>query len=184
LPSLTMIVRKFVMLASRAELSQHTLVHECAVAVFLDDLIIRPHIELRPQLVAECPLGERRDALGAVLRPQQLVGHRPLAEAPLVRHHLDPEHAAAGLAHCRKSDSVVHKGVLQIDYDERGPRGTRSVKECSIPRRWITRCTITSGIVAPFSFIGVPLIDQLGVGASGWSSFAFRSSAHSAGGIG
>ena len=63
-----------------------------------------------------------------------------VAYALLVMGHLDPEHAAAGLAQCRrqpvdrgdnvasrrhrcKSDRLVHEGVLQIDDGERRPRG-------------------------------------------------------------
>src|SRR6516162_797707 len=37
--------------------------------------------------------------------------------------------------------------------------GSRSAKECSVPRRSITRCTIASGMTAPFSFIEIPPID-------------------------
>ena len=110
-----------------------------------------------------------------------------------------PEYAAAGFAHCRrqpvdrghniarcwhrsKSDSIVHKGVLQIDYDERGPRGVEISERVLHTAALNHSLYIASGIVAPFNFIGVPLTDQLGVGASGWSSFAFRRSAHNAGG--
>src|SRR6516164_3596542 len=50
--------------------------------------------------------------------------------------------------------------------------GSRSAKECAAPRRWITHWTITSGMVAPINFIGVPSrsarrrrkrVDELGV---------------------
>src|SRR5205085_1249181 len=110
-----MMVRKFSMLASRAELSQHTLVtvpvisavskprprsrsakseagQKAAVAVFQDDFVFRPQIELRPQFVSAGPLRERPYALYAPLRSKHLERHGPLAEASLVMDHLDPEH--------------------------------------------------------------------------------------------
>src|SRR3984893_5700336 len=73
------------------------------ITIFLDDFVLRPHVEIGPQPMAERAFGECGDALGAILGCRQLVGYRPLVEAPLVMGHLDPEHAAAGLApRCRE----------------------------------------------------------------------------------
>jgi len=111
-----------------AALSEGTLGHE-----------LWPDLEVRPQLVAECPFGQRGDALVAQFRRRHLVGDRPLGEATLVMGHLDPEHAAAVAPHRRaeavdrrhdvprrrhrcKADRLVHESVLQVDHDERGAR--------------------------------------------------------------
>jgi hypothetical protein len=115
--------------------------------------------------------------------------------------HLDPEDAAASLAHRRsqpvdrghdaarrrhrrKSDLVIHEGMLQIDDDE-----------CRVRRVEIREGMLGS---APFDypphdgfrdacavqFHQNSLIDQLGVGASGRISLTLRKSTHSPGGIG
>jgi hypothetical protein len=110
------------MLASRAELSQHTLVtvpvisteskpraqpvgevrgarQKPAVAVFLDGLVFRPDIEIGPQLMAEAAFGKCRNALFAHRRCRDLESDRPIVEAAIVMRHLDPKHAAAGMPH-------------------------------------------------------------------------------------
>ena len=89
--------------------------------------------------MAEPAFGEGGDAFLAHRRASHLVRYRPLVERALVVGHSDPEDAAAGFAQRRGEavdrqhdvarrradrvpDRLVHKGVLQIDDDERGAR--------------------------------------------------------------
>ena len=74
--------------------------------------------------------------------------------------------------------------MLQVDYDERRARrveiGEGVLRAAAFDDALYNRV----GMVVPLRRIGIPQSDQVGVGASGWSSLASRKSAHSAVGIG
>ena len=84
--------------------------------------------------------------------------------------HLDPEDRASGPAHhlsesvhrrhniARRrhdgmADPIIHEGVLQVDYDERGASRVEIRKAMFAAAERMTRWTMSSAIVAPLSFI-------------------------------